>query len=102
MDEKHFHKYFGRTVEEAGHSHIIEGISQPGSPSEHSHTHEIAVTTSYNNGHAHRFNIETGKAIPYIKGHIHKYNGKTSLNGKEPHRHNVYGRIYKQDQKITS
>ncbi|MFA5384658.1 MAG: YmaF family protein [Eubacteriales bacterium] len=97
MDERHSHNFFGRTNEKAGHLHKIEGVSRCGSPSEHSHTHEIAVTTSFDNGHAHRFNIKTGEAIPYIKGHIHKYNGKTSLNGKEPHRHTVYSRIYKQD-----
>nr|WP_285876724.1 YmaF family protein [Fictibacillus phosphorivorans] len=97
-NDVHVHQYSTQTTVNAGHSHMVQGVtSRVNNTMGHVHTYQ--GTTTFDDGHVHQFSGTTGPPIytgdgthyhmisgttTVSGGHTHQYSGRTGENVSEP------------------
>jgi len=81
MQLVHVHEFHVPTSFNAGHTHLVAGVTAPSSGGLDLHTHYYRGVTTLDDGHTHHFEGTTGPAVRLPGGgHAHKFGRVTSCD----------------------
>lgn len=82
----HVHEFHVPTTCNAGHIHLVAGVTAPSPGGLDCHTHYYRGVTTFDNGHVHYYGGITGPAVPIPGGgHAHRFGGVTSFDFRHVH-----------------